>query len=76
MKSTLTHEGLLESILEIEDEVDGIEPTNEDLRKVKVPNDKFELVWCGGSKSRGCGNMFSMFTAKYKGSYMICPPLW
>lgn len=67
------HQSLLESILEIENEIDGIEPTNEQLQRIVVPNDKLEMAWCGGSPKRGCGNKFSLFHVKYSNGFAICP---
>lgn len=71
--NTLSHQTLKESIVELENELDGIEPTDEQLQKVFVPNDKLEIAWCGGSKSRGCGNKFNLFFVRYENGFAVCP---
>lgn len=67
------HQSLRDSILEIDREWDGIEPTNEELQRVVVPNDKLEMAWCGGSKKRGCGNRINLFLVRYENGYAVCP---
>ena len=68
------HQSLRDSILEIDNEWDGIEPTNSQLQQVVVPNDKLEMAWCGGSPKRGCGNKINLFAVKTDTyGYIICP---
>lgn len=69
----LIEENIKDAILGIEDEMLDEEPTNEQLLRTHVPDDKFELAWCGGSRNRGCGNRFNLFTVRFEDGYIICP---
>jgi hypothetical protein len=68
----LIQEHIKEAILML-DEENLIEPTNEQLLQVTVPNDKLELAWCGGNRRRGCGNRFNLFTVQYEDGFAVCP---
>jgi len=68
----LIQEHIKDAILGLEDE-DLVEPTNEQLLQVQVPSDRLEMAWCGGSKSRGCGNRINLFTLRFEDGYAVCP---
>lgn len=70
---TLVEERITDAILGLDEELLDEEPTNEQLRQVIVPNDKLEIAYCGGSKRRGCGNRFNLFTVRYENGFAICP---
>lgn len=69
----LIEEHIKDVILGLENESLDEEPTNEQLLRIVVPNDRLEWAWCGGSKHRGCGNKFNLFTVLYEDGYAICP---
>jgi len=69
----LIEEHITDAILGLDEEENILEPTNEQLQQIVVPNDKLEMAWCGGSKRRGCGNQLNLFTVHYEDGYAICP---
>ncbi len=69
----LIKESIEDAILGLDEEVLEEEPTNEQLLRIVVPNDRLEIAWCGGGKNKGCGNQFNLFTVKYEDGFVICP---
>ncbi len=65
--NSIIKESFLNALYEIK------EPTDEELRRVVVPEDRLEIAWCGGSRYNGCGNMFNLFTVRYEDGFAICP---
>jgi hypothetical protein len=68
----LIEESITDAILGLEED-ELSEPTNEELQRIIVPNDRLEMAWCGGSKNRGCGNRINLFTIRYENGFGICP---
>lgn len=71
MKANVKHEHFVD-VLNVLDSFS--EPTEEDLSNVKeVATDAFEMVWCGGSPTKGCGKHFNFLRAKIENGLFICP---
>ena len=67
------HQNIVDQMLELEDEVEDFEPTDKELREIHASKESLEIAWCGGSKRRGCGKTFNLYTVKYVDGYAICP---
>lgn len=73
--TSFLHQNIMDQMIELEDEVLDIElePSDNQLKQIGELKDKLEVAWCGGTKRRGCGNTFNLYTVKYVDGFAVCP---